>query len=91
MAKQFTTIAFTEGVKKAQTDYGSREIYQNFEQRGISEDLLSAREIEFIGARDSIWEFSIAITILIFNFAVVQLGFRRFSMKQPWVLWILLV
>ncbi|MDJ0601556.1 MAG: pyridoxamine 5'-phosphate oxidase family protein [Crocosphaera sp.] len=55
MAKQFTTIAFTEGVKQAQTDYGSRDIYQKFEQRGISEDLLGAREIEFIGARDSFY------------------------------------
>ncbi|ACB54619.1 putative pyridoxamine 5-phosphate oxidase, FMN-binding (plasmid) [Crocosphaera subtropica ATCC 51142] len=55
MAKQFTNIAFTEGVKQAQTDYGSREIYQKFEQRGISEDVLSAREIEFIGARDSFY------------------------------------
>ncbi len=55
MPKQFTTIAFTEGVKQAQTDYGSRDIYQKFEQRGISEDLLGAREIEFIGARDSFY------------------------------------
>lgn len=55
MAKQFTNIAFTEGVKQAQTDYGSRDIYQKFEQRGISEDVLSAREIEFIGARDSFY------------------------------------
>ncbi len=55
MAKQFTNIAFTEGVKQAQTDYGSREIYQNFSQLGVSEDVLSAPETEFISARDSFY------------------------------------
>lgn len=55
MAKQFTNIAFTEGVKKTQTDYGSRKIYQKLEQQGISEDQLADREIEFITARDSFY------------------------------------
>ena len=55
MAKQFTNIAFTEGVKQAQTDYGSREIYQKFEQQGVSEERLTTREAEFIGARDSFY------------------------------------
>ena len=52
MARQFTNIAFTPGVKDAQTRYGSPDIYQQFAQRGVSEDLLSAKETEFIAARD---------------------------------------
>lgn len=55
MTRQFTNIAFTEEVKNAQTRYGSREIYQKFLQRGVSEDLLTARETEFIAARDSFY------------------------------------
>ena len=56
MARQFTNIAFTEGVKKAQTLYGSREIYQKFlERQGVSKDLLTAKETEFIAARDSFY------------------------------------
>ena len=55
MARQFTNIAFTPEVKNAQTRYGSREIYQKFWQRGVSEDLLTVRETEFIAARDSFY------------------------------------
>ena len=55
MARQFTDIAFTPGVKNAQTRYGSRNIYQKFEQQRTSEDLLTVRETEFIAARDSFY------------------------------------
>ncbi len=55
MARQFTNIAFTPGVKNAQTRYGSREIYDQFAKRGISTDTLSAKEAEFIAARDSFY------------------------------------
>ncbi len=55
MTRQFTNIAFTPGVKDAQIHYGSRNIYQKFEQRGTSEDLLTVRETEFIAARDSFY------------------------------------
>ena len=55
MARQFTNIAFTPGVKNAQTRYGSRKIYQKFEQQRTSEDLLTVRETEFIAARDSFY------------------------------------
>jgi predicted pyridoxine 5'-phosphate oxidase superfamily flavin-nucleotide-binding protein len=55
MARQFTNIAFTQGVKKAQTHYGSREIYQNFLKRGVTQDLLTEKETEFIAARDSFY------------------------------------
>ncbi|WP_293054528.1 MULTISPECIES: pyridoxamine 5'-phosphate oxidase family protein [unclassified Moorena] len=55
MARQFTNIAFTPGVKNAQTGYGSREIYDQFAKRGISADTLTAKETEFIAARDSFY------------------------------------
>ena len=55
MAKQFTNIAFTPEVKEVQTRYGSREIYQQLEKRGVSEDLLGVRETEFIANRDSFY------------------------------------
>ena len=55
MRRKFTEIAFTPEVKAAQTQYGTREIYENFVQQGITEDLLTAQEIEFIQARDSFY------------------------------------
>ncbi|WP_013320436.1 pyridoxamine 5'-phosphate oxidase family protein [Gloeothece verrucosa] len=55
MARNFTNIAFTDGVKATQSCYGSREIYDNFAKRGVSEDVLTAKEIEFIAARDSFY------------------------------------
>lgn len=55
MARQFTQIAFTPGVKAAQTRYGSRDVYQNMAKRGVTEDVLTSRETEFIKARDSFY------------------------------------
>jgi predicted pyridoxine 5'-phosphate oxidase superfamily flavin-nucleotide-binding protein len=55
MRRKFTEIAFTPGVKAAQTKYGTREIYEKFVQQGISEDFLTAKEIEFIQAIDSFY------------------------------------
>lgn len=55
MRRKFTEIAFTPGVKTTQTRYGTREIYENFVQQGITEDILAEAEIEFIQARDSFY------------------------------------
>ena len=55
MRRKFTEIAFTSGVKDAQTRYGSRKIYDNFIKQGITEDVLTEKEIEFIRARDSFY------------------------------------
>ncbi len=55
MARQFTNIAFTPGVKEIQRRYGSRSIYENFLKRGVSEDILTAKETDFIAARDSFY------------------------------------
>jgi uncharacterized protein len=53
--KQFTKIAFTPEVKAAQVKYGSREIYENFSRRGVTEDTLTEKEIEFIRAREDFY------------------------------------
>lgn len=55
MGRNFTNIAFTDGVKETQRCYGSREIYENFVKRGVSEDILTLKEIEFIAVRDSFY------------------------------------
>ncbi len=55
MARQFTKIAFTDKVKEVQEHYGSREMYENVVKRGVSEDSLTEREIDFINARDSFY------------------------------------
>ncbi|WP_036477127.1 pyridoxamine 5'-phosphate oxidase family protein [Myxosarcina sp. GI1] len=55
MRRKFTEIAFTPGVKTAQTQYGSREMYENFVKQGITEDILTEKETEFIQSRDSFY------------------------------------
>ena len=55
MRRKFTEIAFTPEVKVAQIQNGSREMYANFVQQGITEDTLAEKEIEFIQARDSFY------------------------------------
>lgn len=55
MRRKFTEIAFTPGVKEAQTRYGSREMYENFVKQGIVEDVLTDKETEFIRSRDSFY------------------------------------
>ena len=55
MRRKFTEIAFTPEVKAAQEQNGSREMYANFVQQGITEDVLAEPEIEFIRARDSFY------------------------------------
>ena len=55
MRRKFTEIAFTPGVKAAQTRYGTRKVYENFVKQGIEEDFLTQEEIEFIQARDSFY------------------------------------
>ncbi len=55
MARNYTNIAFTESVKETQNKYGSREIYEKYVKRGVSEDILSDKEKEFISDRDSFY------------------------------------
>ncbi len=53
MEQNFTQIAFTDSVKKAQEKYGSREIYQKVEERGPDQSKLYLGEMEFVKQRES--------------------------------------
>ncbi|MEO1673207.1 MAG: pyridoxamine 5'-phosphate oxidase family protein [Cyanobacteria bacterium J06631_2] len=55
MQRKFTEIAFTPEVKAAQVENNSREMYENFVQQGITEDVLTDKERDFIRARDSFY------------------------------------
>ena len=55
MRRKFTEIAFTPGVKSAQTRYNTRKVYENFAKQGIEEDFLEQPEIEFIRLRNSFY------------------------------------
>ncbi|MDW7693730.1 pyridoxamine 5'-phosphate oxidase family protein [Flammeovirgaceae bacterium SG7u.111] len=50
----YANLAFTESIKKLQSQYGSRESYKKME-RFTSTEALSQREIQFIEARDSFY------------------------------------
>jgi len=52
MGQNFTTFAFTGGVKEAQEHYGSRAAYEKMEKSG-DRFVLTDREIPFIETRDS--------------------------------------
>lgn len=56
MSRAFSDITFTEHVKAAQSLYGSRQANQGFEQADDPRSELTAREMEFIGARDSFYQ-----------------------------------
>ena len=55
MGQNFTQIAFTDSVKKAQEKYGSREIYQKVEERGPDQSKLYLGEMEFVKQRESFY------------------------------------
>lgn len=55
MTRNYTNIAFTEAVKEVQSKYGSREIYEKYVKKGVSEDILSEKEREFISDRDTFY------------------------------------
>jgi len=56
MSRAFSDITFTEHVRAAQSLYGSRQANQGFEQADDPRSELTAREMEFIGARDSFYQ-----------------------------------
>lgn len=56
MSRAFSDITFTEHVKAAQSLYGSRAANQGFERADDPRNELTAREMEFIGARDSFYQ-----------------------------------
>ena len=54
MNQNFTKFAFTDSVKKAQEQYGSRKSYARMEVSG-DQYVLTSREIPFIESRDSFY------------------------------------
>ena len=62
MSRAFTKIAFTPSVKAAQSQYGSRAAYARFEAGDDTGDTLTARETEFIRARDSFYQATVGET-----------------------------
>ena len=55
MSHQFTEIMFTDGVKAAQSAYGSRQRMQRFSEMAGPNDTLAEGEAEFISQRDSFY------------------------------------
>jgi uncharacterized protein len=62
MGHKFAEIAFTDSVKQMQESLGSRQAYTRMETGDDSNHLLSAREDEFISARDSFYMASVSET-----------------------------
>jgi len=55
MAHQFAEIMFTDGVTKAQEEYGSRDRLERFATMAGPNDKLTSRETEFIAERDTFY------------------------------------
>ena len=55
MAHQFAEIMFTESVKAAQEDYGSRDRLERFTAMAGPNDELTDREADFIAQRDTFY------------------------------------
>lgn len=62
MARAFADICFTDSVKNTQTLYGSRQANQGFEHAEDARNDLTARESEFIAARDSFYQATVSET-----------------------------
>ncbi len=60
MGRAFTDISFTDSVKNAQTLYGSREGYRQFEEKGAINSGLDEAAAEFIAQRDSFYQASVS-------------------------------
>ncbi|MBI4693288.1 MAG: 2Fe-2S iron-sulfur cluster binding domain-containing protein [Gammaproteobacteria bacterium] len=56
MARNFAEITFTESVRATQTRYGSRDANRRFEEGDDPHRTLTAREKEFIEARDGFYQ-----------------------------------
>jgi predicted pyridoxine 5'-phosphate oxidase superfamily flavin-nucleotide-binding protein len=62
MAKAFADITFTPSVKAAQSRYGSRRANERIESAKDRADKLTPDEIEFIAARDSLYQATVSET-----------------------------
>ena len=59
MARRYTELAFTPGVKETQAGYGTREVARRMESANVEDWHLSERETEFIAERDSFYVASV--------------------------------
>ncbi len=55
MISNYTDIAFSESVKSAQQEFGSREMYQKVQDRKIDQTILTGREVALIEAIDGFY------------------------------------
>lgn len=62
MPRAFTRIAFTPGVKSAQTRYGSRQANIGFDLEQNPRNTLTAHEASFIAERDSFYQATVSET-----------------------------
>ncbi len=62
MGHKYAAIAFTDDVKKVQQEQSSRDAYSGMDQGEDFNYLLSQREADFIGARDSFYMASVSET-----------------------------
>ena len=62
MARAFANIAFTPSVKAAQSRYGSRRANERIENAQDRGDELTPVEIEYIAARDSLYQATVSET-----------------------------
>ncbi|SOD91659.1 2Fe-2S iron-sulfur cluster-binding protein [Caenispirillum bisanense] len=62
MARAFADITFTPSVKAAQARYGSRAANEGFERAADRGAVLTAREAEFIAARDGFYQATVGET-----------------------------
>ena len=62
MSHQYAQIAFTESVRKMQSERGSRGAYERMDQGEDYGHVLSSKEIEFLQQRDSFYMASVGET-----------------------------
>ncbi len=55
MANNFTELAFTDSVRKMQDDYDTRALYEKFEAKAPTPNILTWREKEFVAHRDGFY------------------------------------
>jgi predicted pyridoxine 5'-phosphate oxidase superfamily flavin-nucleotide-binding protein len=62
MGHKFAQIAFTESVREAQTDNGSRKAYASWDEGPDTQNRLTQREATFIAERDSFYMATVSET-----------------------------
>jgi hypothetical protein len=55
MANNFTELAFTDSVQKMQEDYDTRALYEKFEAKAPTRNILTSKEKEFVALRDGFY------------------------------------